>query len=209
VPLFVVSFALLWVPVAFPERAPVVTKRQTDRVVVGRWFDGSRRREVEEAVWLSPRTVARQDWDWPTARRRFDGSLTFAVRLAALERQDPLEFGGDTAPGDDVSRAVFTLEALTARGDSTPLPLEIVVRWTQRGRDPRELLRIPWLAFLMGDAPERLPLNVGRNQIAAFELRSPLTDAATGAFAYRLRIRTPRRTREAVFRRWPRIESVG
>jgi hypothetical protein len=180
-----------------------------ERVVIGKWFDGSKRQATEEALWLSPYSVARLGWDWERSRAQFDGALSFAVRLTALERQDPLEFGGDTAPGDDVSRAVFTLEAVDPKGKAKPLPVEISLRWTQRGRDPKQLLRIPWLGFVYGDPPERLPLGVGRNQIAVYELRSPLRPESVGAFSFRLRITTPRRTREAVFKRWPRIESGG
>lgn len=208
-PLLVFSLASLWAPVAFPVSAPAVSGAFPERVVIGKWFDGSKRQATEEALWLSPYSVARLGWDWERSRARFDGALSFAVRLTALERQDPLEFGGDTAPGDDVSRAVFTLEALDTQGKAKPLPLEMTVRWTQRGRDPKELLRVPWLGFLYGDPPDRLPLGVGRNQIAVYELRSPLRVEALAAFAYRLRITTPRRTREAVFKRWPRIESGG
>lgn len=208
-PHLILSFAALWAPVAFPAEAPAVGPQFPERIVVGKWFDGAKRQNVEEAIWVSPWSVSRLGWDWERSRQRFEGALTFAVRLTALERQDPLEFGGDTAPGDDVSRAVFTLQALDVQGHAKPLPLEISVRWSQRGREPGELLRVPWLGFLHGDPPARLPLGVGRNQIGVYELRSRLTPESERAVAYRLRIITPRRTREAVFRRWPRIESGG
>lgn len=208
-PHLLLSFVALWAPVTFSAEAPAVGSSFPERVVLGKWFDGGKRQNVEEAVWLSPYSVARLGWDWERSRERFDGALTFAVRLAALERQDPLEFGGDTAPGDDVSRAVFSLHAVDLQGRAKPLPLEISVRWTQRGREPGELLRVPWLGFVYGEAPDRLPLSLGRNQIAVYELRSRINPDSLGAPVYRLRITTPRRTREAVFRRWPRIESVG
>ncbi|MGV3618161.1 MAG: hypothetical protein ACO1SV_22775 [Fimbriimonas sp.] len=202
-PLLVLSLTCLWAPVAYSAEPPIHTAKVSHRKTLGKWFDGRSNRPVEEAVWIAPHSVSRLGWDWSTASRRFQGALTFGVRLAALERQDPWEFGGDTAPNDDPSRVAFSLEALDVRGNAVPLPTEVVVRWEQRGRDPGELLRVSWLDFLYGHPPERLPLGVGRNRIAVYELRSPLTAEVQGAFSYRLRVTTPRRTREAVFRRWP------
>jgi hypothetical protein len=193
--------------VRFDAEPPDGLPRSPDVAVVGKWFDGSRRRDVEEVTWLSPWTVLRLGWDWETSRRLYDGHLTFLVRLAAFERQDPLELGGDTAPGDDVSRAGFTVFALNGRGKSTPLSAEVVLRYTQRARDPLALLRIPPLAFVHGDPPDDLPLNVGRNQIAFYEVRVPINRAAEAAVGYRVLATTARRTRTAEFRRWPRINS--
>lgn len=207
-PVLPAFLALLWAPVRFGEMPPTGLPGRSDTVVVGKWADGFRTVPVEEITWLSPFTVLRLGWNWEQSRARFDGALTFVVRLMALERQDPLEFGGHTAPGDDVSRAGFAAFADVGSGKWVPLPAEVVVRWSQHARDPHELLRVPPLAFVYDDLPRSLPLNVGRNQVAVYEVRVPLNAIAETAVRYRVCATTARRTREAVFQRWPRIESV-
>ena len=161
----------------------------TQTVVVGKWSDGWTKRVAEEAVRLPDRRETR-----------------FAVRLTALERRDPLELQDDTAPRDDVTRAGFALEAIGPDGVAKDLEVEVVSRWTLRSRDAGELLRFPWLSLLEADPPERMPLRLGQNQLAVYDLRAP---AAPEAVAFRLSIRTVRRTRVALFGRLPRIESRG
>lgn len=83
-----------------------------DRVVIGKWFDGTRVKEAEEAIWLTPELVSRwlgylqsrEGWSddelqrrWLLARTRLNGKLTFIVRLTAFPKKDPLE-EDETAP---------------------------------------------------------------------------------------------------------------
>src|SRR5689334_4109662 len=69
-----------------------------DRQAIGYWFDGRVRKDVEEAIWVSPTMVSRwlgylqakERWPklellnrWAALRDQLDGSLTFVVRLTA------------------------------------------------------------------------------------------------------------------------------
>lgn len=189
------------------EIPPADVPKAIDRVVVGKWFDGNRHLDVEEVTWLSPWTLRRLGWDWEESRQSFDGQLVFVVRLAALERQDPLELGGDTSPGESVSRAGFAVDVLDGRGKARAVRFEVIRRWWQHARDPKELLRVSPLEFMMGPRPTNLPRDLGKNEAAVYEVRVPIDGSIESATAFRVRITTTRRTREAVFRRWPRISS--
>ena len=82
-----------------------------DRVAIGRWFDGTRRVDDEEAIWLSPAMVSRwlgwrqsrEGWPdeelnrrWCLAKARLDGKMTFIVRLSSFPKIDLWE--GPDAP---------------------------------------------------------------------------------------------------------------
>ncbi len=92
-----------------------------DRSPIGEWFNGKEREQVEEAIWLSPELISRwlgwqqsrEGWSptevqkrWNVARDRFNGKMTFVVRLTAFPKVDPLEGAGEPARlVDDLSDA--------------------------------------------------------------------------------------------------------
>jgi hypothetical protein len=77
-----------------------------DRVVIGTWFDGRIKRDVEDVTWVSPSLVSRwlgylnaqEKWPyaeligrWQALRARLGGRMTFVAQLSALPRRDPLD----------------------------------------------------------------------------------------------------------------------
>jgi hypothetical protein len=131
-PLVMVSLSVLSVlfarPLLFPPQ-PIATQVQRgvqlytagkrlefaleeDRKFVGSWFDGKRKRNVEEVIWISPELVSRwlgyldakEKWPaheremrWFELRNRLNQKLCFAVRLAAYPKIDFLE-GEESEP---------------------------------------------------------------------------------------------------------------
>jgi hypothetical protein len=101
---------------------------QGSREVLGRWFDGRAHQEADLAIWLSPELLgrwygwlaARDSWPkeviqkrWREAKKELEGQLVFIVRLAALPKQDPLEFGnGKEADPQSASKVKFRLSYL-------------------------------------------------------------------------------------------------
>lgn len=87
-----------------------------DRQSIGVWFNGREKEGVEEAIWVSPSMVSRwlgwmqsrEGWSseevlrrWTEARARFNGKLTFIVRMASFPKLDPV-FDAD-APASNKS----------------------------------------------------------------------------------------------------------
>jgi hypothetical protein len=74
-----------------------------DRAILGLWFDGRVKHDVEYAVWLSPSMAARrlgylqakEKWTpeelqrrWEAVAKELDGRITFVVQLAAMPTLD-------------------------------------------------------------------------------------------------------------------------
>lgn len=85
-----------------------------DRVVIGRWFDGRTKRDVESAIWVSPSLLSRwlgylnvrEKWSlnemenrYDAVARRLDGQITIIVQLSAFPKLDPLAVDADRLPG--------------------------------------------------------------------------------------------------------------
>jgi hypothetical protein len=108
---------------AYYRRQGIERVLREDRVVIGTWFDGRIKRDVQDVIWLSPSLVSRwlgylnakEKWSseellgrWQAAARALNGKLTFIVQLSALPRQDPLELGADApARFEDALEARF------------------------------------------------------------------------------------------------------
>ena len=84
-----------------------------DRIVIGKWADGVRSREVEEVVLLTPSLLSRwlgwlafhQAWSaadvskkWQVLRARFGEKPLMVVRLALYERNDAFELAEISRP---------------------------------------------------------------------------------------------------------------
>ncbi len=141
---------------------------EEDRRAIGYWFDGRVRKDVEDALWVSPAFCSRwlgyraasEDWTQPELQARWDdlrvrlgGRLTMIVRLAALPKMDLLESGA-TARIDptDLAQASFTLsygppnpcEANAALETRTVFTPEASLLALRRSRDRGEVLGLPW-----------------------------------------------------------------
>lgn len=77
-----------------------------DRQVVGKWFDGRLRQDVDQVLWISPGLVSRwlgyleakEKWPegelearWARLRSNLGGKMTFVARLCAMPRKDILD----------------------------------------------------------------------------------------------------------------------
>lgn len=108
-----------------------------DRKVLGTWFDGVRRRDVEEAIWLSPSLLsrwmgyaaAREKWTdaerearWDIARRIADQRLILLVRISSFPKVDPLAPEDEERPDLRDYETVRVL--LTADGKDLPVRRE-------------------------------------------------------------------------------------
>jgi hypothetical protein len=94
-----------------------------DHRVAARWFDGRIRRPSDTITWVSPDLASRWfgylaandgwtdaalDRRWAAARESLQGSLTFIVRLSAMPKVDPLEFGtGSLARESELDNVKF------------------------------------------------------------------------------------------------------
>ena len=73
-----------------------------DRVAVGKWFDGQRKVDTDQIIWLSPSLVSRwlgylnakEKWSksellnrWNSVSTALDGRMTFVVEMYALPKQ--------------------------------------------------------------------------------------------------------------------------
>lgn len=118
--------------------------------MIGTWFDGSAKRDVEEAIWISPRLLsrwigyagAREKWTleerrvrWEMARRVAQEKAIVVVRIASYPKVDPL------APDEENRPDLRDFERLrilfTADGR------EIPVRQRWEGTAPFVQRRIP------------------------------------------------------------------
>jgi len=131
-----------------------------DRVVIGKWTDGIRSKDVEEVVLMTPSLMSRWlGWlaqreslsavqiseRWEGMQAAFGTVPTVIVRLALYERNDALELA-------DISRPNLTeLESVSFRwvpnGGSSETPtLANQLMFDRWGTEPTKLNSIPWWA---------------------------------------------------------------
>jgi hypothetical protein len=214
-----------------------------DRQAVGIWFDGRARREVEDVIWVSPGLVSRwlgylrakEKWPdgelqsrWDKLRPVLDGRITFIVRLAALPRQDPLDFGWTGAPGVRDARELRFMLAHLPPGGGHPrgtltfgvhpesaleprrlqAPGVALLAWLQ-SRQWRDVVTQPWHLYvpfggpLMGEF-ERVPsawerLPLGDNFGAMYLLQAETPATLYGAGTLEVRVFSPSKERVARF----------
>lgn len=105
-----------------------------DRQVIGLWFDGRIRRDVEDVVWVSPAYVSRclgylqekERWfdgevqrRWTALRPVLDGRLTLVARLSAFPRWVDPDYG---LPGKGNPEQVENTRWLWTAGPMTTRP---------------------------------------------------------------------------------------
>lgn len=134
----------------------------TERQVLGKWADGMNVREVEEAILLTPTVAERwcgylqfkHKWTMPEHDERLtalleslQGRNRLLVRLAILERKDPLDWS------DIVRTKPDSLDEVTVRiipnlpgpnGKQTILETELTVLEDRWSTSPDNLVRTPW-----------------------------------------------------------------
>lgn len=108
---------------------------EEDRQVLGVWFDGRGKREVEDALWLSPSLVSRwlgyleakEKWfegemqlRWKSMRSLLDGRVSLIVHLSAYPKWVDQDYGlmgkADPAEVDTVRFLVTTGEGVPEEG---------------------------------------------------------------------------------------------
>ena len=131
-----------------------------DRAVLAKWFDGRKRQDADEVIWLSPGYIsrwlgwmrAREGWTddevrrrWRLARDQYNGKLTFVVRVCALPRNDvineeesPARYASDL---DDVRGVLSYTQGKSSRvfQQGNALLLEKCVF-----EDPHKALSVDW-----------------------------------------------------------------
>ncbi len=131
-----------------------------DRQVVGTWFDGSKKRDVDQVLWISPSLLSRwlgylaakEKWAegelparWAKLRASLGGKLTFLVRLGAMPKIDLME-QETVAPGS--SRDALDVRFLWT-STAAPWPhvaaKEGFLGWSGPKRFPSTALRIEGL----------------------------------------------------------------
>jgi len=134
----------------------------TERQVLGKWADGFNVREVEEAVLLTPKvaerwcgylqhrhkwTLAEYDERLTALLQSLHGRNRLLVRLAILERRDPLEWSdvSRTNPDvlDDVSVRIIP-DTVGADGKQRIVETELAVLEDRWATTPDPLVRVPW-----------------------------------------------------------------
>lgn len=197
---------------------PLSSLEGSDRQVIGRWTNGTRRVGTETALWVSPRLIGAQlgylaaleRWPkgevqrrWDLIRFALDGHQVVLIRTSAFPRL-PFADLGERQPADD--RFLAVEEGLVRAGNlwataGTP----IVVR-RQRARSAEELTPTPFwqvvpeLASLSPRGPQ-VP-DLVRPQLGEFTawdsvLKVPPHTPWSGTIE--LRLAAPRRLRTAVF----------
>lgn len=150
-----------------------------DRQTIGMWYDGMMSRDVEHALWLSPRLLSRMlgylarreglgreeiQRRWDVLRAQLEGRLTFVLDLAALKK--------------------VSLADLTPEVPATTLDIESIRCFVDIGEDARKPLNID-LADQSKDR-ER-PVAAGRWAPASkiVRLRLPTTTTRLGMWRVR------------------------
>jgi hypothetical protein len=137
---------------------------QNDRYAVGRWSRGYIPRDAEDVIWLSPEMLTR--WlgylraneglgskelktRWGLLSDEMNGHLWFVIRLAALDKQDPLEFGADAqADTTDLSPVMIRIQAKGLDGKPLELPqAKVKVLAKLQSSDPGAVIAPPWFLF--------------------------------------------------------------
>lgn len=119
-----------------------------DRVTIGKWYDGMMSRDVEHALWLSPRFVSRvlgflerrEMWApgeaqhrWDLLRPRFEGKLVFVVELCALKKVSMADLTPEVpATTRDIDRVTFKVEI--NEGARKPMNIDIADQNRERDR---------------------------------------------------------------------------
>jgi hypothetical protein len=126
---------------------------QDDRQAIGFWFDGMRKQDVEEAIWLSPALLSRwvgyraaqEKWTpeqsqqrWDALRQTMDGRAYIVVRLAAYPKRDILnpEDAEPISTRDlDQVRFMVTVDgaAIPSPKKRSDVPLALPVRSARSG----------------------------------------------------------------------------
>ena len=109
-----------------------------DRQVLGLWFDGRARRDVEDVVWLSPSYISRclgylqekERWfdgelerRWTSIRSTLVGRVTLVVRLSAFPKWVDSDYG---LPGKGNADEVDTVRWLWTAGPMTTRPTKTI-----------------------------------------------------------------------------------
>ncbi len=181
------------------QRKSLASVDRNCHVTLGRWFDGSKQVPTEYALWLSPDYLAREvgyfskvsgwtdaecDSRWLQLRAAVGNRSLFVIRLATLERQDPLElwsFARVAPPKYESAVFSFTLESTRLKG-------EILDCYLEYSRRPHALARTTWFdksALLESLRPNEVALRepsipLGDNVAATYIVAVDLPDAATG-----------------------------
>jgi len=107
---------------------------QEDRATIGWWFDGSKKKDVDDVIWLSPSLISRwlgylnakEKWSQDELQRRWEalsqilnGRMTFVVEAYALPKQSFFEItdDGPSKPATATNLRFSVSHLTTAPGD--------------------------------------------------------------------------------------------
>jgi hypothetical protein len=194
-----------------------------DRQVVGRWVKSFVPKDTEDVLWISPDLISR--WlgylqnsenlsDAEVSQRFLDirkkeaSTLWFVVRLAALDKQDPLEMGTDeTAVTTDLSPVAIKVTLTDIGGNRVALPAVMIRTLADaKSSEPDQLIGLPWYIFsdsftslLPAVPPLPPPFNTGSNEARCIFVKVALPDTILAARQVELRVLSRRKTRIARF----------
>lgn len=133
-----------------------------DRQIIGRWFDGQLRRDMDDVTWLSPNLLSRwlgylnakEKWSetelaqrWETLKESFNGTLSFVVQTYALPKQGffDLTDGAESKPRTAL-QVRFAVSWLSEAGSGDNRHQETAVG--QKKKEAPLLLQDPFVSNL-------------------------------------------------------------
>lgn len=156
---------------------------EEDRAILGVWFDGRIKRDVEEALWISPSFVsrwlgyleAREKWfpgeiqlRWNAVRPLFDGRIALVVHLSAYPKWVDSDYGltgkGDPAEVDDV-RFLVTAGGELPEAGAFGSPYRAEIQWAHPRPEPT--LTEPHAALLLREQARSAGPLEGRDWVDA------------------------------------------
>lgn len=188
-----------------------------DRIVIGKWTDGTRSKDVEEVVLMTPSLMSRWlGWladrealpatqiavRWQDMRKTFGEAPTVIVRLALFERNDGLELADISRPSLTELESVNFKWVPSAGTGETALPVGQLMldRW---GQEPTKLNSIPWwasseqwrLLWPSGyEAPTWDGLQRGWNRLKVYAVQLPASAGVNFEFGGKLVVQKGSRT---------------
>jgi hypothetical protein len=194
-----------------------------DRQVVGKWARTYLPHDAEDVIWISPDLVSRwlgylQESEnltepevsarWAALAKTEGKTLWFIVRLAALDKQDPLDMGmEEAAQTNDLDPVVVRATLTDISGHRIALrDLHTKLIATFRSSDADELIGLPWYIYsdvfkplLPAIPPSPLDSDLGSNEARLLLVQADVPDATIAAREVEIRVLSRRKTRIAHF----------
>lgn len=207
-----------------------------DRQVIGRWARAYMPHDSEDVLWISPDLLSRwlgylqesegltdqqvQD-RWNALEGSAGRDFWIVVRLAALDKQDPLDLGmEEEAETTDLSPVKVLATVTDLSGQRIALkPTQTTVLADVRSSDANEVIGLPWYIFsdafkplLPSIPPSKPDSDLGTNEGRLLFVKLPVPGSMLAGRELEVRVLSRRKNRLAHFallRHLPEIQSQG